>query len=243
MAQTNVDFQEAAGVSSTNPTGHYSVGAVASYGSYTAVALKFPSISGDLLFKRINSVNLLLYVNSYSSPSYYTTLSAWGIKNDFDTNSVTYSQLEQNGYYDVDVYRASSPGWVQLIEDFKYDIKSKSGILLNAPSLCTYYTPYGTYKPYLRIDHDDEVAGIEPYNFSPTSYATQSIVQTFSWIFGTSGLTIETLSPTSTKFQWRLNESSQIHDIDANNSLSVSVPAGTFPSGTIQVRVTVTAKE
>ena len=241
MAQTNVDFQEAAGVSSKNPTGHYSLGAVASYGSYTAVALKFPSISGDLRFKRINSVNLLFYVNSYSSSIYSTTLYAWGIKNDFDTNSVTYSQLEQNGFYDVDVYRASSPGWVQFIEDFKYDLKSKSGILLDAPSLCTYYTPYGAYKPYLLIDHDDEVAGIEPYNFSPTSYATQSIAQTFSWIFGTSGLTIETLSPTSTKFQWRLNESSQIHDIDANNSLSVSVPAGTFPSGTIQVRVTVTA--
>lgn len=241
MAQTKVEFLEAAGVSYNNPTEHYSVGAVASRGSYTEVALKFPVISGDLRFKRINSVNLLFYVNSYSYSASSIKLYAWGIRNDFDVNSVTYSQIDQYGFYDVDVYRSSSPGWAQFVDDFKYDIIVKSGILLDAPSVCTYYTPYGEYKPYLLIDHEEEVAGIEPYNFSPTSYATQSVDQSFSWTFGTSGLTIETLSPTSTKFQWRQNESSQINEIDANNGLSVTVPAGTFPSGTIQARVTVTA--
>lgn len=244
MAQTKVEFTEACGISIQNMNSHYSVGSVASFtssGSYTHVVVKFPAISGDLRFKKINKATLYFYAINYVTSYDPTSIGFSDIRNQFNIQTATYNDLDFGYMQDIDVNKSAVPGWHNNYFDYKGLLKSAYGVRIDVPYGFSYYTPYGTYKPYLLIDHDDDVEGLEPYNLSPTSYATQSIDQTFSWMYGTSVFTLENLSPTSTKFQWRQNESSQIHEIDANNGLSVTVPAGTFPSGSIQIRVTVTA--
>ena len=243
MAQTKVEFVEAAGVSSQNSSAHYTLGGVASYGTYTGVLLKFPPIDGNLQFQKINSAKIYFYVNSYGSSQNSTTLSGWSVANkNIDINEATYADLQLSLYYGTTVYKTYSPGWFSFFDDFKFQLKNYFGFLLNVSGVLTYFTPYGTYKPYVLIDHDDDIKGIEIYGLSPIDFSTQSISQTFSWHFGTtSDFTITYITPISAIFQWRKDDGSDIHEIDANNGLSVSVPAGTFPSGSIQVRVTVTA--
>lgn len=242
MSQTNVNFTEAAGVSNLNPSSHYNLGSTASHGSYTDVVLKFPEIQGNLKYKNIKSAKIYLYFNSHSGSITSETLYATAIDTDSSIDAITYSKAEQVGYnYNIWVYQIQVPGWRDFSDDLKSIIKYNFGIMVDAPYYFTFYTPSGANKPYIQFEHDDDILGVDPYGLYPTNYAPQSINQKFNWYFSTTGFTLATLSPVSTKFQWRVNESSEIHEIDANNGLNVTIPAGDLPAGTIQIRVTVTA--
>ena len=79
---------------------------------------------------------------------------------------------------------------------------------------------------------------------SPTNgaYVARGKASTFTWNTGCNDLTLEEIKQASAIFEWRVKNGSTSKTISVSGSAtSCTIPAGTFPSGDIEWRVTVTA--
>ena len=152
---------------------------------------------------------------------------------------------------------------IQLSADFKpysegskTELKSgiKNGFVFafrGAPSGTSeaiFYGEKSTRKPFLTCEYSNDNVGIKADNFSPSSGAFVNRFQknTFTW-----GATDDTtitqvcfaeIKQTSAVFEWRVKNASTSNTISVSGvTTACTVPANTFPSGTIEWRVKVTA--
>lgn len=152
---------------------------------------------------------------------------------------------------------------IQLSADFKpysegskTELKSgiKNGFVFafrGAPSGTSeaiFYGEKSTRKPFLTCEYSNDNVGIKADNFSPSSGAFVNRFQknTFTW-----GATDDTtitqvcfaeIKQTSAVFEWRVKNASTSNTISVSGTTTAcTVPANTFPSGTIEWRVKVTA--
>ena len=141
-------------------------------------------------------------------------------------------------------------------EESKIELKSgiKNGFVFafrGAPSGTSeaiFYGEKSTRKPFLTCEYSNDNVGIKADNFSPSSGAFVNRFQknTFTW-----GATDDTtitqvcyaeIKQTSAVFEWRVKNASTSNTISVSGATtSCTVPANTFPSGTIEWRVKVTA--
>ena len=141
-------------------------------------------------------------------------------------------------------------------EESKIELKSgiKNGFVFafrGAPSGTSeaiFYGEKSTRKPFLTCEYSNDNVGIKADNFSPSSGAFVNRFQknTFTW-----GATDDTtitqvcfaeVKQTSAVFEWRVKNASTSKTISVSGATTAcTVPANTFPSGTIEWRVKVTA--
>nr|DAO59600.1 MAG TPA: Oligo alginate lyase [Bacteriophage sp.] len=141
-------------------------------------------------------------------------------------------------------------------EESKIELKSgiKNGFVFafrGAPSGTSeaiFYGEKSTRKPFLTCEYSNDNVGIKADNFSPSSGAFVNRFQknTFTW-----GATDDTtitqvcfaeIKQTSAVFEWRVKNASTSNTISVSGATTAcTVPANTFPSGTIEWRVKVTA--
>lgn len=141
-------------------------------------------------------------------------------------------------------------------EESKIELKSgiKNGFVFafrGAPSGTSeaiFYGEKSTRKPFLTCEYSNDNVGIKADNFSPSSGAFVNRFQknTFTW-----GATDDTtitqvcfaeIKQTSAVFEWRVKNASASNTISVSGATTAcTVPANTFPSGTIEWRVKVTA--
>ena len=152
---------------------------------------------------------------------------------------------------------------IQLSADFKpysegskTELKSgiKNGFVFafrGAPSGTSeaiFYGEKSTRKPFLTCEHSNDNVGIKADNFSPSSGAFVNRFQknTFTWD-ATDDTTITQvcfaeIKQASAVFEWRVKNASTSNTISVSGATTAcTVPANTFPSGTIEWRVKVTA--
>ena len=152
---------------------------------------------------------------------------------------------------------------IQLSADFKpysegskTELKSgiKNGFVFafrgepSGTSEAIFYGEKSTRKPFLTCEYSNDNVGIKADNFSPSSGAFVNRFQknTFTW-----GATDDTtitqvcfaeIKQTSAVFEWRVKNASTSNTISVSGATTAcTVPANTFPSGTIEWRVKVTA--
>ena len=141
-------------------------------------------------------------------------------------------------------------------EESKTELKSgiKNGFVFafrGAPSGTSeaiFYGEKSTRKPFLTCEYSNDNVGIKADNFSPSSGAFVNRFQknTFTW-----GATDDTtitqvcfaeIKQTSAVFEWRVKNASTSNTISVSGATTAcTVPANTFPSGTIEWRVKATA--
>ena len=141
-------------------------------------------------------------------------------------------------------------------EESKIELKSgiKNGFVFafrGAPSGTSeaiFYGEKSTRKPFLTCEYSNDNVGIKADNFSPSSGAFVNRFQknTFTW-----GATDDTtitqvcfaeIKQTSAVFEWRVKNASTSNTISVSGATTAcTVPANTFPSGTIEWRVKATA--
>lgn len=141
-------------------------------------------------------------------------------------------------------------------EESKIELKSgiKNGFVFafrGAPSGTSeaiFYGEKSTRKPFLTCEYSNDNVGIKADNFSPSSGAFVNRFQknTFTW-----GATDDTtitqvcfaeIKQTSAVFEWRVKNASTSNTISVSGATTAcTVPANTFPSGTLEWRVKVTA--
>lgn len=111
-----------------------------------------------------------------------------------------------------------------------------------------FYGAKSSYKPFLECEYSNDNVGIKAENFAPSSGAFVNRTQknTFTWDTTDDTDLTQTcfaeIKQTSAVFEWRVKNASTSKTISVSGSTtSCTVPANTFPSGTLEWRVKVTA--
>lgn len=111
-----------------------------------------------------------------------------------------------------------------------------------------FYGVKSSYKPFLECEYSDDDVGIQASDFAPSSGAFVNRTQknTFTWACKDDTDLTQTcfteIKQTSAVFEWRAKNASTSNTISVSGATTAcTVPANTFPSGTIEWRVKVTA--
>ena len=111
-----------------------------------------------------------------------------------------------------------------------------------------FYGAKSSYKPFLECEYSNDNVGIKAENFAPSSGAFVNRTQknTFTWDTTDDTDLTQTcfaeIKQTSAVFEWRVKNASTSKTISVSGATtSCTVPANTFPSGTLEWRVKVTA--
>lgn len=111
-----------------------------------------------------------------------------------------------------------------------------------------FYGAKSSYKPFLECEYSNDNVGIKAENSAPSAGAFVNRTQrnTFTWDTTDDTDLTQTcfaeIKQTSAVFEWRVKNASTSKTISVSGSTtSCTVPANTFPSGTLEWRVKVTA--
>lgn len=234
------------------------------------IYIKFPVPGDAYKFKRVTKVTLTIYAQpTKESETGYKQIWAYvnGLASPLDVNTVTYvtrpSVYRQSISQHADGYWSTLNEIIQLSADFKpYSEERKTGLksgikngfvfaFRGAPSGTSeaiFYGEKSTRKPFLTCEYSNDNVGIKADNFSPSSGAFVNRFQknTFTWdAEDDTDLTqvcFAEVKQTAAVFEWRVKNASTSKTISVSGSTtSCTVPANTFPSGTLEWRVKVTA--
>ena len=234
------------------------------------IYIKFPVPGDAYKFKRVTKVTLTIYAQpTKESETGYKQIWAYvnGLASPLDVSTVTYvtrpSVYRQSISQHADGYWSTLNEIIQLSADYtpyseerKTELKSgiKNGFVFafrGAPSGTSeaiFYGEKSTRKPFLTCEYSNDNVGIKADNFSPSSGAFVNRFQknTFTWdAEDDTDLTqvcFAEVKQTAAVFEWRVKNASTSKTISVSGSTtSCTVPANTFPSGTLEWRVKVTA--
>lgn len=234
------------------------------------IYIKFPVPGDAYKFKRVTKVTLTIYAQpTKESETGYKQIWAYvnGLASPLDVSTVTYvtrpSVYRQSISQHADGYWSTLNEIIQLSADYtpyseerKTELKSgiKNGFVFafrGAPSGTSeaiFYGEKSTRKPFLTCEYSNDNVGIKADNFSPSSGAFVNRFQknTFTWdAEDDTDLTqvcFAEVKQTSAIFEWRVKNASTSKTISVSGATTAcTVPANTFPSGTLEWRVKVTA--
>ena len=234
------------------------------------IYIKFPTPGDAYKFKRVTKVTLTIYAQpTEESGTGYKQIWAYvnGLASPLDVSTVTY--VTRPSAYRKELSQHADGDWstlneiIQLSADFrpyseerKAELKSgiKNGFVFafrGAPSGTSeaiFYGEKSTRKPFLTCEYSNDNVGIKADNFSPSSEAFVNRLQknTFTWDAtddtATTQVCFAEIKQTSAVFEWRVKNASTSNTISVSGATTAcTVPANTFPSGTIEWRVKVTA--
>lgn len=234
------------------------------------IYIKFPVPGDAYKFKRVTKVTLTIYAQpTKESETGYKQIWVYvnGLASPLDVSTVTYvtrpSVYRQSISQHADGYWSTLNEIIQLSADYtpyseerKTELKSgiKNGFVFafrGAPSGTSeaiFYGEKSTRKPFLTCEYSNDNVGIKADNFSPSSGAFVNRFQknTFTWdAEDDTDLTqvcFAEVKQTAAVFEWRVKNASTSKTISVSGSTTAcTVPANTFPSGTLEWRVKVTA--
>ena len=234
------------------------------------IYIKFPTPGDAYKFKRVTKVTLTIYAQpTEESATGYKQIWAYvnGLASPLDVSTVTYvtrpSAYRKSLSEHADGYWSTLNEIIQLSADFKpyseerkAELKSgiKNGFVFafrGAPSGTSeaiFYGEKSTRKPFLTCEYSNDNVGIKADNFSPSSEAFVNRFQknTFTWgatdDTATTQVCFAEIKQTSAVFEWRVKNARTSNTISVSGATTAcTVPANTFPSGTIEWRVKVTA--
>ena len=111
-----------------------------------------------------------------------------------------------------------------------------------------FYGVKSSYKPFLECEYSDDDVGIQASGFAPSSgaFVNRKQKNTFTWACkddtDLTQVCFAEIKQTSAVFEWREKNASASNTISVSGATTAcTVPANTFPSGTIEWRVKVTA--
>lgn len=111
-----------------------------------------------------------------------------------------------------------------------------------------FYGVKSSYKPFLECEYSDDDVGIQASDFAPSSgaFVNRKQKNTFTWACkddtDLTQVCFAEIKQTSAVFEWRVKNASTSNTISVSGTTTAcTVPANTFPSGTIEWRVKVTA--
>lgn len=192
------------------------------------------------------------------------------VESQFDTSVITYATRPEISQTYTGISKHADGKWTALNEIVQlnavfdlaqYRVKKeevKKGIengfvvafrgAVSGTSEAVFYGEKSTRKPFLTCEYSNDSVGIKADNLSPSAGAFVNRAQknTFTWdAEDDTDLTqvcFAEVKQTSAVFEWRVKNASTSKTISVSGATTAcTVPANTFPSGTLEWRVKVTA--
>lgn len=242
MAETQIQFTGACGLSVSEPLRNFTVGGQAGY-SYPPIGftlMKLAEIPESLRYKDITEASLYFYATSYHGDVAKAEYSIYFAKNPFSVETATYDSVDLDLDDKDRIYSDAVPGYEKYAPDLFVWMNDITGIAIGFPRV-DFYTPYGSRAPYISVQHSAEDAGIQPSIISPTEYGGKAIETVFRWALQNTARTFSKLEAVSATLEWRESSGGESHSVDAPPKGPGRIPAGTLLSQTIQWRVSVTS--
>lgn len=220
---------------------------------YDLLLIRFPAFPSSLLYKKLISAKLRFEARQSAAET--GLLYIYSLDSDFDPATVAWSTMPgiSNTYYGYRIFTSSATSYAEgLLPDTYYidsgsttdpvQIAKASKQILTSnsvavkPGLNDYIWIKGA--PVLIIEVDESVtitSQISPVNSPTSGWINPTIAQTFSWKFTYSGdyPCPGNFEQASAVFHWRAGTSGSWNDVPASGQ-SVTIPANTFPGGTVQ---------
>lgn len=208
--------------------------------------LKFEEPADEYKYKKIVSVSPAVYVAATSTFG-YQSLYAYANESRFDEATVTYN-TSPTGYDGNSLLFRSNDLPAFLAVNLQSASRARKclnyGVQVNAAQYCNISTgkAAANRKPYLDFFFDDTPITIR---ISPSSNRTLYKEAQSSYTWSTTASSDDSMLPVtqaSAKFRWRVNAAGTIHEIQiAGETKSVTIPAGTFSTDTVEAQIEVTA--
>ena len=192
------------------------------------------------------------------------------LKSQFDTSTITYATRPEVSQTYTGISEHADGEWTALNEivqlnavfdlaqyrSKKEEVKEgiKNGFVVafrgavSGTSEAVFYGEKSTRKPFLTCEYSNDNVGIKADNLSPSAGAFVNRTQknTFTWDAeddtDPTQVCFAEVKQTSAVFEWRVKNTSTSNTISVSGATTAcTVPANTFPSGTIEWRVKVTA--
>lgn len=192
------------------------------------------------------------------------------LKSQFDTSTITYETRPEVSQTYTGISEHADGEWTALNEivqlnavfdlaqyrSKKEEVKEgiKNGFVVafrgavSGTSEAVFYGEKSTRKPFLTCEYSNDNVGIKADNLSPSAGAFVNRTQknTFTWDAeddtDPTQVCFAEVKQTSAVFEWRVKNASASNTISVSGATTAcTVPANTFPSGTIEWRVKVTA--
>nr|DAG85155.1 MAG TPA: Oligo alginate lyase [Caudoviricetes sp.] len=192
------------------------------------------------------------------------------LKSQFDTSAITYATRPEVSQTYTGISEHADGKWTALNEivqlnavfdlaqyrSKKEEVKEgiKNGFVVafrgavSGTSEAVFYGEKSTRKPFLTCEYSNDNVGIKADNLSPSAGAFVNRAQKNTFTWDTEDDTDPTqvcfaeIKQTSAVFEWRVKNASASNTISVSGATTAcTVPANTFPSGTIEWRVKVTA--
>lgn len=192
------------------------------------------------------------------------------LKSQFDTSTITYATRPEVSQTYTGISEHANGEWTALNEivqlnavfdlaqyrSKKEEVKEgiKNGFVVafrgavSGTSEAVFYGEKSTRKPFLTCEYSNDNVGIKADNLSPSAGAFVNRAQknTFTWDAeddtDPTQVCFAEVKQTSAVFEWRVKNASTSNTISISGATTAcTVPANTFPSGTIEWRVKVTA--
>ena len=169
-----------------------------------------------------------------------------GISENADGKWTALNEIVQlNAVFDLARYRSKKEEVKKGIEN-GFVVAFRGAV--SGTSEAVFYGEKSTRKPFLTCEYSNDNVGIKADNLSPSAgaFVNRSQKSTFTWdAEDDTDLTqvcFAEVKQTSAVFEWRVKNASTSKTISVSGSTtSCTVPANTFPSGTLEWRVKVTA--
>ena len=192
------------------------------------------------------------------------------LKSQFDTSTITYATRPEVSQTYTGISEHADGEWTALNEivqlnavfdlaqyrSKKEEVKEgiKNGFVVafrgavSGTSEAVFYGEKSTRKPFLTCEYSNDNVGIKADNLSPSAGAFVNRTQknTFTWDAeddtDPTQVCFAEVKQTSAVFEWRVKNASASNTISVSGATTAcTVPANTFPSGTLEWRVKVTA--
>lgn len=192
------------------------------------------------------------------------------LKSQFDTSAITYATRPEVSQTYTGISEHADGKWTALNEIVQlnavFDLAQyrskkeevKEGIengfvvafrgAVSGTSEAVFYGEKSTRKPFLTCEYSNDNVGIKADNLSPSAGAFVNRTQknTFTWDAEDdtepTQVCFAEIKQTSAVFEWRVKNASASNTISVSGATTAcTVPANTFPSGTIEWRVKATA--
>lgn len=232
------------------------------YTYYSDCGLIRFEITGETLKKKLDDAQLYFYVSSiqtgwrafvvfrgadYSGNLQNITYANWGGANNSTSNT-------NGGRLEIEVQRIGWNNTPLFYNDYNSErvfIYSRDGTkftfsfgfftqYLSEAAVMQVAALSGSQTPYLRLYVSDVTLSVS--SVTPRSgWIDRKKSQTFTWGTSSGGAIggISAFTRTGSKFEWKTTSEETIHEItQTGTSNQISVPADTFPSDQIQIRIT-----
>lgn len=238
---------ESAGCSYGEPTKTFNTSKTVCYDEGENLYIKLDSFPTEYRHREIIHWTPYVYATgvTYDVSSLYSVeIAFYAVQESFDINSVTHAtQPSRKQIDDAHISKSDLPSYISIYPEYSVSTLEEIlayGIMADAGVHLVLATTRHSRKPYIEVLVSDSDVGLVVKNLSADYGALASTDSGFSWDLVNSGVAYAPIEAGSCVFQWKAQGSSEIHEITVTASPKERcyVPAGTFPLGTISVRVT-----